>query len=186
MFRLAIGAQAHLSILTHQDTEAVFALTNGSREYLRQWLPWLDAVQSAEATQAFIANGLEQLARNNGFQAGIWHGRQLMGCIGLHGIDWANRYTALGYWLGQPFQGRGLMTQATRGVIDLVFSHYGLNRIEIRAAVGNAKSRAIPERLGFRQEGIIRDAEWLYDHYVDHAVYGLLRADWQPASNSED
>jgi ribosomal-protein-serine acetyltransferase len=50
--------------------------------------------------------------------------------------------------------------------------------VEVRAAPGNRRSRAIPERLGFRQEGILRDAEWLYDHYVDLVVYAMLADDW--------
>jgi ribosomal-protein-serine acetyltransferase len=55
----------------------------------------------------------------------------------------------------------------------------GLNRVEIRAAEFNTRSRAIPERLGFTQEGIIRQAEWLYDYYVDHVVYGMLSEEWK-------
>jgi ribosomal-protein-serine acetyltransferase len=51
--------------------------------------------------------------------------------------------------------------------------------VEIRAAVENKKSRAIPERLGFLFEGVERDGEWLYDHFVDLAVYGMLAADWR-------
>ena len=47
-----------------------------------------------------------------------------------------------------------------------------------RAATGNAKSRAVPERLGFRLEGVARQSEWLYDHYVDHAIYAMLLEDW--------
>jgi ribosomal-protein-serine acetyltransferase len=40
------------------------------------------------------------------------------------------------------------------------------------------KSRAIPERLSFRIEGIMRQNEWLYDHFVDHVVYGMIRSDY--------
>ena len=43
----------------------------------------------------------------------------------------------------------------------------------------NHKSRAIPERFGFKKEGMIRQAEWLYDHYVDHIIYGLLAREWK-------
>ncbi len=50
--------------------------------------------------------------------------------------------------------------------------------VEVRCAEGNSKSRAIPERLGFIKEGIIRDVEWLYDHYVEDVVYGILSREW--------
>ncbi|WP_343076315.1 GNAT family protein [Pullulanibacillus sp. KACC 23026] len=85
----------------------------------------------------------------------------------------------IGYWLGQGFQGKGIMTKALEAVIHYGFTELNLNRIEIQAAVGNKKSRALPESLGFKEEGRIRQAEWLYDHYVDHVVYGLLVKDWQ-------
>ncbi|WP_336296604.1 GNAT family protein [Bacillus pinisoli] len=52
-----------------------------------------------------------------------------------------------------------------------------LNRVEIRVADENIKSRAIPERLGFINEGKVQNAEWLYDHYVDHIIYSKLRED---------
>ena len=71
------------------------------------------------------------------------------------------------------------MTRSCKALVNFVFDEIGLNRVEIRAAVHNWKSRAIPERLGFTQEGIIRDAEWLYDHYVDHVVYGMLKREWR-------
>lgn len=58
------------------------------------------------------------------------------------------------------------------------FSHLKLNKVEIRAAIENKKSRSIPERLGFVNEGSIRQAEWLYDHFVDQIVYGILAIEW--------
>jgi ribosomal-protein-serine acetyltransferase len=61
---------------------------------------------------------------------------------------------------------------------DYAFNELKLDKVEIRVAVENKKSRGIPERLGFVSEGCIRQAEWLYDHYVDHIVYGMLAKDW--------
>ena len=70
------------------------------------------------------------------------------------------------------------MTRAVKAMIDIAMFEYEVHKVEIWAAEGNEKSRAIAERLGFVQEGIIRQAEWLYDHYVNHVVYGVLRSEW--------
>jgi len=71
------------------------------------------------------------------------------------------------------------MTDTVKALLQYAFEVLQLHKVEIRAAEGNQKSRAIPERLGFVKEGTIRAAEWLYDHYVDHVVYGLLVSEWQ-------
>ncbi len=73
------------------------------------------------------------------------------------------------------------MTAASQALVSHAFDHAQLNRVEIRCATGNDKSRAIPVRLGFREEGLLRDAEWLYDHFVDHIVYAMLSRDWAAA-----
>lgn len=95
-----------------------------------------------------------------------------------HRIDLQNRIGELGYWLGEKFQGRGIMTKACRAMVAYGFSERALNRIEIHCAAANEKSRAIPERLGFRIEGALRQAERLADGYVDNVVYGLLASEF--------
>jgi ribosomal-protein-serine acetyltransferase len=66
------------------------------------------------------------------------------------------------------------MTRAVKALIDHAFGELGLHRVEIRAAAENRRSRAIPERLGFEQEGILREAERVGERYQDLVVYGLL------------
>lgn len=179
MFLHKVNPDLQLKLLEIRDSEELFRITDDSRDYLREWLPWVDSTKTIEDSRAFIQSTLKQFASNNGFQAGIWWKNQLVGCIGFHSIDWSNRKTSIGYWLAQGFQGNGIMTNATKALVDLAFEYYGLNRVEIRAATDNYKSRAIPERLGFENEGCIREAEWLYDHFVDHIVYGMLAARWR-------
>ena len=179
MFSHRVSSDIHLKLLEPRDSEELFKVTDGSRDYLREWLPWVDGTRTVEDSKSFIQMTINQYASNNGFQAGIWFNDSLVGCIGFHAIDWSNRRTSVGYWLGQGFQGHGIMTKATEAMVDIAFEEYKLNRVEILAAVGNQKSRAIPERLGFQQEGCLRQYEWLYDHFVDHVVYTMLASEWK-------
>ncbi|MBB4824711.1 ribosomal-protein-serine acetyltransferase [Sporosarcina luteola] len=177
MFTYQINEETELKQLETRHDEQLFEIMDKSRESLREWLPWLDYNKTVEDSRKFIASTLKQYSENNGFQAGIWYQGELAGVVGLHGINWANRSTSLGYWLGKDFEGKGLMTRSCQAVIDYCFNELNLNRIEIRVAAENYKSRAIPERLGFMKEGHIRQAEWLYDKFVDHDVFGRVKAD---------
>jgi ribosomal-protein-serine acetyltransferase len=98
--------------------------------------------------------------------------------VGTHGVDWANRKTSIGYWLAGKHQGRGVMTTAVRAYVDHAFGSWKLNRVTIEASVDNARSRAIPERLGFREEGVLREVERVGGRMLDHVVYSMLAADW--------
>ncbi|WP_377954695.1 GNAT family N-acetyltransferase [Arthrobacter sp. NPDC057013] len=107
----------------------------------------------------------------------------MVGTIGFNDINKTNKIGTIGYWLGENFQGKGIMSKAFKSVIDYGFKDLGLNKIEVSVAVGNKKSRALPKQFGFILEGEIRQAEWLYDHYVDHVIYGLLSNEWKKLSN---
>lgn len=178
MFYYPIGEQAELRLLEERHAKALFVLTNESRASLREWLPWVDQTQDVNDSLQFIQAGLKQYAANDGFQCGIWYEGKLAGVVGYHFFDWGNRRTSIGYWLGEPFRGRGLMTRSVRVLTDYALIERQLNRVEIRCATGNRESIAIPERLGFRLEGIARETEWLYDRFVDHRVYSMLRDEW--------
>jgi ribosomal-protein-serine acetyltransferase len=178
MFPVRIDEDVVLELLEERHAEELFAVTDANRAYLRRWLPWLDGTHGPEDTRAFIRITRKQLLDNNGFQTVIRHRGGLVGIVGHHGISWGHRSTSLGYWLSEAAQGRGIMTEACRAYVRHAFETLGLNRVEIRCAVENVKSRAIPERLSFQREGTIRQAEWLYDHFVDHVVYGMLATDW--------
>lgn len=179
MFSFRLDEEAELRLLEEHQAAELFLLTDRNRSHLRRWLPWVDATTSVEVTRKFIKNALKQFATGRGFQAGLWYHSRMAGVIGYHKIDWFNRKTSLGYWLGMEFQGKGLMTKACQAMLDYAFHELKLNRVEIRCATENKRSRAIPERLGFVQEGISRQAEWLYDHYVDHVIYGILASEWR-------
>lgn len=182
MQTIPVAEQFVLAPLELSDANELFELTDTSRVYLREWLPWLDNIRRVDDTRAFIRAAQAQAAQNNGAQLAIKIDGCIAGIVGHHQIDWRNRLTSLGYWLGEAYQGRGLVTAACRALITHAFEEVHLNRVEVRCAVENRKSRAIPMRLGLRKEGLLRDAEWLYDHFVDHVVYATLVNEWRAAN----
>ncbi|MCX7983608.1 MAG: GNAT family N-acetyltransferase [Bacteroidetes bacterium] len=169
----------YLRTLSLEDAPELFTLIERNRSHLRQWLPWVDATRTIENTIAFIESALQQKLSNHGFQCGIWYQNKLVGVIGYHTIDWNNKNVELGYWLGKEYEGKGIMTKSCRALIDYAFTEYKLHRVQIRCAVGNHRSRAVIERLGLVQEGIMREAEFLYDHYVDLFIYGITEQEWK-------
>lgn len=186
LVKIAIEDGLYLKSLELREAEDLMLLVDGNRPYLREWLPWLDLTRNIDEMITFVDSTLRQLAANQGFQSAIWHQGQIVGIIGYHHLEWANRSTCIGYWLDERQQQKGFMTKACRTLVDYAFDEWKLNRIEIRCAEGNHKSRGIPERLGFKAEGLLREAEWLYDHYVDHVVYAMLSKEWSALRDSEN
>jgi ribosomal-protein-serine acetyltransferase len=99
----------------------------------------------------------------------------MAGVVGFNCIDQTNEIGHLGYWLGKEYTGKGIMSLVTADLINIGFNEFPIQKIEIRCATTNFKSRAIPERLGFKNEGTLRKAEKVYDKYFDMVVYGLLK-----------
>lgn len=177
MFYFKVDDDILLKVLEKSDAPAIYTVLNRNRDYLREWLPWVDGMNCPEDYYPVIAMWRKQFADEDGFQAGIFYKGEIVGMIGLHSIDRSNRKTSIGYWLDSHYQGNGIMTRSCQAVINYVFNMLNLNRVEIRCGTGNTKSRAISERLGFTHEGTIRAGEFLYDHYIDSEVYGFLKTD---------
>ena len=172
-----------LRLLEERHAEVLFAAIEHERERLRPWLAWVDATHTSEDTLRFVRSALEQFAENSSFVAAIWNGERLAGTVGVHRIDWVNRRVEIGYWLGREYEGRGIMTNACRVVVTHLFRELELHRVEIRCAVENARSAAIPKRLGFTLEGTLRDAQLVGGRYHDQWVFGMLRDDWNHVWN---
>lgn len=179
MFTLKVDEEIELQLFQPQDSLKLFELVDENREYLREWLPWVESMSASFQFESIIPIWLQQFAENNGFNAGILYRGDLVGSIGITQIDWFNKQTSIGYYLSKKAQGHGIMTRSVQAVINYAFFELGLNRVEIRCGVKNKKSRAIPERLGFIKEGKIRDGELLYGRFHDLIVYGMLAREWK-------
>ena len=176
---ITISPEISLRRLELIDADELFLLTDENRTYLRQWLPWLDFVNQPEDTKAFIQTTITQYENNLGSQFAIISQNKIIGVIGFHPIDQANHIAEIGYWLAEKCQGRGIITESCKTLIKQAFGSLNINRVQIPAAERNSKSRSIPERLGLKFEGVIRDKENLYGVFVNHAMYSMLKSEYE-------
>lgn len=183
MAEFSVSDGVRLRLLEESDVDELHALIEDNRDHLARWLAWAEA-QTREDTQAFVRRTRSQFAADDGFQQAIVCDGRIGGVVGLLGVEPLSRSTGIGYWLAEDRQGRGIMTAAVGALVDYAFGPLGLNRVEIRVATENPRSRAIPERLGFTLEAVFRRAERVSTRQLDMAVYSVLAAEWPAQGNA--
>jgi ribosomal-protein-serine acetyltransferase len=179
MFTHRIEDELELRPVDERHAEELTALVRHDLAHLKRWMPWATERYSVEDAREFIRRNLRQAAEDQGFATLIFFRERVVGSIGYNNFDWANRKTDIGYWLAADLQGRGIMTKACRVLVTYAFTELRLNRVEIYCAVENLRSRRIPERLGFTEEGTHRQAEWVHDHFKDLVSYSMLAREWK-------
>ena len=177
-FTRQVGDRAHLRPLESKDAENLCTLVEANRTYLRKWLSWVDSSRTVADSQSFIQLASDRAQANNGFTLAILFKDEIVGIVSLNYINWDNRSSEIGYWLAQAHQHQGIITQSCKSVLAHGFEVLELNRIGIRCASQNIQSQGVAKRLGLLYEGTLRDAEHLYDRFVDHQVYSMLRREW--------
>jgi ribosomal-protein-serine acetyltransferase len=175
--RLPVDERTVLRSPSEDDAPALFKAVDAGRAYLRRWLPWVDATTTAEFTRGFLRSAIAGAIEGKSLILVIEHDGEPCGTVGFNWIDPLNGGCEIGYWLREDRQGRGIMTACCRVLVRHAFDELGLNQVRIAVAVENARSRRIPERLGFHLDGVIREAEKLSTGHVDQALYTFLRRD---------
>ncbi len=171
-----------LEFLEQIHAESLYNLVNANRAYLREWLPWVDGMQTVAHFTHYIIVTKKRAAAQTDFGYAIIIDKNIVGRIGMHHINAQNKIGEIGYWLANGLQGRGIMTKCCTAMINHGFTALDLNRIEIKCGLGNDKSRAIAEKLQFKPEGILRQAEWLNGKFIDLYLYAMLKEEWNKIS----
>lgn len=162
--------------LGREHAGEIFDTINTQRAYLGQWLPFVELTTNIDFTLSFIEAYLLSDRQNLMFT--IFYRDQFAGLIGLKDTDPANFKTEIGYWLSEPFQHKGIITLSCNKLLDYAFHKLKMNRVQLKAATGNAKSCNVALRLGFTLEGTERDGELHSRGFVDLNVYSLLAAEF--------
>ncbi len=141
------------------DGKAVYQAIRASLAELKPWMDFARLTQTEEEVEANIRASYISFLKRDDLRLLVFEKNtgEFVASSGLHRIDWSVPKFEIGYWIDTRHSGKGFMTEAVQGIVDFAFNELKARRIEIRCDPLNVKSRAIPERLGFILEGILRN-----------------------------
>ena len=177
MEQLIVNHKIRLESIKVSMAPEIFSAIERDREYLKAWLPFVEYTQEIEDTEKFIESLIHKGDYKRDDIYAIWYLEKFAGLIGFKDTDWINKKSELGYWLVKDLQGKGIITHCIKKLVSYSFRKLKLNRIQIKVAVDNNKSAAIPKRLGFHFEGIEREGEFHQNKFLDLEVYSLIKSD---------
>jgi ribosomal-protein-serine acetyltransferase len=178
MFSLRVDDEVALELAELHHAQAIFDLTDCNRDHLRPWMPWVDSTVTVEDTRSFLTFVRAEYAAGRQFHGNLRYAGTIVGGMGLR-MDRANAKAELGYWVDAGHVGRGIVTRAARALTSAALGELGFQRVCIRAGVDNVRSRAVPERLGYAFEGVLRAHEKVGERFLDHASYAVLADEWR-------
>jgi ribosomal-protein-serine acetyltransferase len=172
---ISINHHIYLELIAPKHAQGIFDIADSNRQHLRKWLPWVDNMHDVDFIHSFVKGAIQRHEQGSERAFVIIKNDAIIGRIGVHKMDNPNKIGEIGYWIAENEQGKGIIKQSCKAMIEYAFTDLGLNRIEIKCGTGNIESQRIPEKLGFVQEGIIRQGEWLHGAFIDLKLYSLLK-----------
>lgn len=170
--------------LAPSDAVALFAI-HADPEFMRYWSspPW----QTMDQADALIDRDLTEMAQGTQIRLGVFLRDQqlLIGTCTLFKIDQQCRRAEVGYGIAPQFWRKGFMAEAVSALLEFGFTEMNLNRVEADIDPRNTASGKSLEKLGFLQEGFLRERWIVGEEISDSAIYGLLRKDWQGKQNAD-
>ncbi|MEZ5346809.1 MAG: GNAT family protein [Pyrinomonadaceae bacterium] len=178
-----IDESVEMRLASRKHRDGLFSSVQENLEYLGEWLTWATIDCDEKAIEDFLDRVLKNFYTDEQIPLIIFENDKIIGTISVYNIDQVNKNAEIGYWIAKDSQGKGIVTKCCSAVIDHCFGELDLNRIVIKCATENFKSQAIPERLGFTNEGISRQVAWLRDRFVGMIVYSILKEEWKVNKN---
>lgn len=178
MFCLKLEPHLELALVQPSFARYYVELVKADFDYLDQWLVWPEHCQTEASFLQFISKSLHGYADGKSLTCAMIFDGDVVGNISFNSICKDVKSAEIGYWLSSKYQGKGIVTRSVTALIEMAFHQLELEKVQISAAVGNTPSRAVCERLGFKLEGIITNAENLNGRIVDHAIYAMRKENW--------
>ena len=176
MFNVVVDDEIKLYLVHESFVSRYVELTTVSSEYISQWMAWPLFCKTEDDFRKFVTGSLHKYADGQSMNCAIEYKGEIVGNCGFNSINHNLKTVEIGYWLGEQYQGNGIITRVCQYLIDYAFKQLDMHKVQITAAEGNQSSRAVCERLGMTLEGIITNREKIGERILNHATYGLHRS----------
>ena len=133
------------------EASKVFKTVKANTERLLKYMHWMTLDYSLKMAEEFVERSRANARKGESLSLGIFQEERLIGVIGFVGFDTIVRKTEIGYWIDGDWEGKGIISNGVRLLIDFAFNELSMNRIEIRCSATNVRSAAVPKRMGFLQ-----------------------------------
>jgi ribosomal-protein-serine acetyltransferase len=154
------------------------------REFIGQYIALADAVTDLESSRTFLQSYAEKAGADAGRIYGIWTDGELVGGVLFRTMDVAQGTAEAGCWLEPSAVGKGLVTRATRVIIDWAVEERGIHRVEWQVSTANEASIAVARRLGMTKDGVLRESYLYRGKRHDIEVWSVLAPEWRSAKRA--
>ena len=179
------GPRTVLRLPRLSDYEEWYDLRHRSRDFLRPYEPrWTEADLSRRAFASRVRRAREEAEEGTDFSLFIYlsedNSETLVGGVTLSNIRRrAAQWVTLGYWMGQAYAGKGIMSEAVGTCLPFAFDTLTLHRIHAAFLPGNTASRRVLEKNGFVEEGFAERYLQINGRWEDHVLLGLTKERWE-------
>ena len=174
-----VDEHIELELVSSFYVNDIFMLVQNNKEYLAEYLDWVDETKSPEVILENTKKALRDYSEKTGIGYVIKVDGKIVGRISLWEVSTKTKTFEIGYWISQEYTKKGIMTECTKVVINTGFKWFGSEKIEINCVVDNIASNRIAQKLGFTHEGIKRNAIKLRGKVYNMNRYGLLKSEWK-------
>ena len=132
-----------------------------SLEHLKPWMPFAQKAPTMDESEEHCRRSLAKFILREDITLSIYSRdrKTFIGSTGLHRANWDVPSFHIGYWVLPEFEGQGLITEAANALMRYAFQVMRAHRVEIRCDSENARSLSVMKRLGFVQEGILKNED---------------------------
>jgi ribosomal-protein-serine acetyltransferase len=179
VFQLPVDDEITLVLAEDRHARVMTDLIVHNQTRLARWEPWAEHPATLEGTRAYIRAALDDFTRGRQISTiiAVDGGHHFIGRCGMR-INPQLGSGDIGYWIDGEYEGRGITSRSARALISSVFRELGLSKVDLRTSVGNQRSRAVAERLGFTFVGVLPRGLQFMNRADDVALYALTAGRW--------